>query len=665
MLAIDLFFLRMSSESSPPATSSFQDLGLSENTLKTLAEVGYEAPSAIQAAVIPVMLTGKDLIGQAQTGTGKTAAFALPILEQLQGKAGKPVCLVLVPTRELAIQVAEAFGRYAHRNKTFRVLPVYGGQEYGNQTRRLESGVHVVVGTPGRVMDHLRRGTLDLSGLTTLVLDEADEMLRMGFIDDVEWILTQTPPQRQIALFSATMPPAIRRIAKKHLRDAQEITLELRTRTAASIRQRWLPVAGHQKLDALTRLLEAEDFDAVLVFARTKQDTVELAERLSARGYNASALNGDMAQRQRERTIEQLKGSRIDVLVATDVAARGLDVDRISHVINFDMPYDVEAYVHRIGRTGRAGRSGEAILMVKPREEHMLHSIERAVRQPMELYKLPSQAALREKRIQDFRQRILDSLEAGSLERYQRLVVELVTENGLDPLDIAAALARIGMGEEPSGAEQDPFAREPRAEKEPRKEKREKTESAFTPREKRLPAQPPAYESREVKKREKRETPQLDKTKSDRETSPVRRERSLKPALRTELPEPVQARERKIKPPPAEKRPDAEAFAPKVKSKAPAPTRPDAEAFAPKVKSKAPAKMIRYRIEVGSEHGVQPGNIVGALANEGGIPASLIGHIDIQKEFTTLDLPDDIPQKQMRVLKRIWVCERPLRLSKL
>jgi ATP-dependent RNA helicase DeaD len=646
----------MTSQQSPPESLGFKDLGLSENTQKTLQEVGYEAPSAIQAAIIPIMLEGRDVIGQAQTGTGKTAAFALPILEQLQGKAGKPVCLVLAPTRELAIQVAEAFSRYAHRNKTFRVLPVYGGQEYGNQTRRLESGVHVVVGTPGRVMDHLRRGTLDLSELKTLVLDEADEMLRMGFIDDVEWILTQTPPTRQVALFSATMPPAIRRIAKKHLNNPEEVTLELRTRTAASIRQRWLPVSGHQKLDALTRLLEAEDFDAALVFARTKQDTVELAERLSARGYNVSALNGDMAQRQRERTIEHLKDGRIDVVVATDVAARGLDVDRISHVINFDMPYDVEAYVHRIGRTGRAGRSGEAILMVKPREEHMLHSIERAVRQPMDLYKLPSPAALREKRIQDFRQRISDTLAEGGLDWHQKLVINLVTESGLDAIDVAAALARMAMGEDtvadhqnedyvqqernarPSadrgGREERPAARERRSSERPAREERsERPERELrSDREKRPPRE----------ERERRPTSSERPERSSREERPARAERPERPTRETRPP-------REDPPPPRKAKPkDIPSFEP----------------YEPKASAKGQPKMSRYRLDVGSEHGVQAGNIVGALANEGGIPARYIGHIDIQNDYTLLDLPDEIPQKQLRVIKRIWVCERPLRVTK-
>ena len=638
----------MTREQTPTELTTFLDLGLSESTLKTLAEIGYEAPSAIQAAIIPVMLSGQDVIGQAQTGTGKTAAFAIPVLEKLEGKAGKPVCLVLTPTRELAIQVAEAFGRYAHRNKAFRVLPVYGGQEYGNQMRRLESGVHVVVGTPGRIMDHLRRGTLDLSNLTTLVLDEADEMLRMGFIDDVEWILTQTPPERQVALFSATMPPAIRRIAKKHLRDPKEITIEMRTRTVDAIRQRWLPVSGHQKLDALTRLLEAEDFDGMLIFARTKMDTTELAEKLAVRGYNTSALNGDMAQRARERTVEQLKSGRIDVVVATDVAARGLDVERISHVINYDMPYDVEAYVHRIGRTGRAGRSGEAILMVKPREEYMLQSIERSIRQNMELYKLPSPAALREKRIQDFRQQITDTLAGGGLEWHQRLIVNLITESGLDAMDIAAALSKMAMGEDTVVSESKSFDRESRPERSESGRKARERHSARPEREGRT-------ERSDRAPRPERSTRPERSERTERPTRPERPERAERP----ERPERPARSAREMPPPEREPKFKPEKVKP-MKSEVKSP----AEFFAPKPKKQGPAKMVRYRVEVGSEHGVQPGNIVGALANEGGIPTKLIGHIEIQKEFTTLDLPDDIPQKQLRMLKRIWVCERPMRLSK-
>ena len=378
----------MSTEPNTPLL--FVDLGLSAPVMASVTEVGYESPSPIQAATIPALLEGKDVLGQAQTGTGKTAAFALPILSRLKLDQKKPQALVLAPTRELAIQVAEAFQRYANKIPGFVVLPIYGGQGYAPQLTALKRGVHVVVGTPGRVIDHLDRGTLDLSELTTLVLDEADEMLRMGFIDDVEAVLKKTPPTRQVALFSATMPPVIRRIAQTYLRDPQEVTITAKTTTATNIRQRYWFVSGMHKLDALTRILEAEPFEAMIIFARTKLGTEELAQKLQARGLAAAAINGDVQQQQRERTIQQLKDGKLDILVATDVAARGLDVERISHVLNYDIPYDTESYVHRIGRTGRAGRSGDAILFVTPRERHLLRAIERATRQPITQMQLPS-----------------------------------------------------------------------------------------------------------------------------------------------------------------------------------------------------------------------------------------------------------------------------------
>jgi len=360
---------------SDTSTPSFSDLGLGPAVLTALERVGYETPSPIQAQTIPALLEGQDVLGQAQTGTGKTAAFALPLLSRLDPRLKHPQALVLTPTRELAIQVAEAMQTYASGIPGFHVLPVYGGQDYKVQISALKRGVHVVVGTPGRIMDHMRRGTLKLDNLSQLVLDEADEMLRMGFIDDVEWILAQTPAQRQTALFSATMPPPIRKIAQKYLNNPREIVIKTRTSTAETIRQRYWLVQGLHKLDALTRLLEAEPFDAMIVFVRTKSATVELAEKLEARGYNAAALNGDIPQKLRERTVDNLKNGKLDIIVATDVAARGLDVERISHVINFDIPYDSEAYIHRIGRTGRAGRSGEAILFVVPREQRLLRTI--------------------------------------------------------------------------------------------------------------------------------------------------------------------------------------------------------------------------------------------------------------------------------------------------
>ena len=427
----------------------FNQLALNKQLLKALDEVGYETPSPIQAQTIPLLLEGKDIIGQAQTGTGKTAAFALPLLSNLDLSQKQPQVLVLAPTRELAIQVAEAFQKYAKHLKGFHVLPVYGGQDYRGQIQALKRGVHVVVGTPGRVMDHMRRGTLKLDNLSALVLDEADEMLRMGFIDDVEWVLEQSPADRQIALFSATMPQQIRRIATRHLKAPAQITIQTKTTTVDTIRQRFWPVSGMHKLDALTRILEAEQFDAMLVFVRTKTSTLELAEKLAARGYESAALNGDIPQNQRERTIQQLKNGKLDIVVATDVAARGLDVERISHVINYDIPYDTEAYVHRIGRTGRAGRQGDAILFVAPRERRMLGAIEKATRQKITLMELPSTELINDKRIAKFQQRITDTLANENLELFTQLIEQYQQEHNVPSNEIAAALARILQGDTP------------------------------------------------------------------------------------------------------------------------------------------------------------------------------------------------------------------------
>ena len=428
---------------------SFRDLGLSDAVLLALADVGYESPSPIQAQTIPVLLSGKDMLGQAQTGMGKTAAFALPALTKIDLARHEPQVLVLVPTRELALQVSEAFLRYAAHLKGFHVLPIYGGQSYQPQLNALRRGVHVVVGTPGRVIDHMNRGTLKLSGLTLLVLDEADEMLRMGFIDAVESILEQTPPQRQVALFSATIPAPIRRIAAKHLRTPVEVTIKSKTSTATNIRQRYWMVSGMHKLDALTRILEAETFDGMLVFTRTKQATVELAEKLEARGFAAAPLNGDIAQPLRERTVARLKAGQIDILVATDVAARGLDVERIGHVVNYDVPYDTESYVHRIGRTGRAGRKGEAILFIAPRERNMLRAIERATRQVIEPMNLPSVDAVNTLRIAKFKQRVTEAIAKGDGNLYRPVLEQLETESGMALIDIAAALASLSQGSTP------------------------------------------------------------------------------------------------------------------------------------------------------------------------------------------------------------------------
>jgi ATP-dependent RNA helicase DeaD len=428
---------------------NFKSFGLSEALIKVLDEVGYETPSAIQEQCIPHLLNGHDVIGQAQTGTGKTAAFSLPLIDRIDINTNQVQLLVLTPTRELAIQVSEAIQTYARHFKGLHVLPIYGGQSYDIQLRPLKRGVHVVVGTPGRVMDHIKKGTLKLGSLKALVLDEADEMLRMGFIDDVKWVMEKLPKERQIALFSATMPDVIRRVAEKFLNVPKIVKIKTKTATAQTISQRYWLVSGVNKLDALTRILEVETFDALLIFVRTKTATVDLAEKLSARGFSSEAINGDIAQNQRERTIQQLKKGKIDILIATDVAARGLDVERISHVVNYDIPQDPESYVHRIGRTGRAGREGKAILFVAPRERRMLQTIERITRQPITPMQLPSAKIINEQRVTNFKQRISDTLNNQELGIFEELILSFQKEHEVDAFKIASALALMAQGTEP------------------------------------------------------------------------------------------------------------------------------------------------------------------------------------------------------------------------
>ena len=544
----------------------FERLALAPAILKAVADVGYELPSPIQAQAIPPLLEGRDLLGQAQTGTGKTAAFALPLLSRLDLARAEPQLLVLTPTRELAIQVAEALQTYARHLPGFHVLPVYGGQGMAAQLRGLQRGAHVVVGTPGRILDHLRRGTLKLGGLAAVVLDEADEMLRMGFIEDVESILGQTPEQRQTALFSATMPREIRRVAQRYLRDPVEIRIESRTTTVEAIRQRYWQVRNLHKLDALTRILEGEEFDAMLVFVRTRTETTSLAEKLEARGYDAAPLNGDMQQTERERTVDRLRQGRLDILVATDVAARGLDVARISHVINYDIPTDTEAYVHRIGRTGRAGRKGEAILFVAPREKHLLSAIERATGQRIDAMQLPSREDIADRRIGRFKDLITETLEAQDLDFFEELVDAYQSEHDVGLSEIAAALAYLLQRERPLVVE-----------------------AGAAPEESEAP--PPA----------------------DR-----RRAGRAEPTGK----------------PPRERRPE-----------------PD-------------VPMERYRIEVGREHGVQPKNIVGAIANEAGLESRYIGRIEIHDTYTLLDLPEGMPKDVYKHLRNVWVCGRKLDIKR-
>jgi len=554
----------------------FDQLKLSAPVLKALIDVGYETPSPIQMMTIPLMLEGRDVLGQAQTGTGKTAAFALPILTNLDLKQKDPQVLVLAPTRELAIQVAEAFQTYASHIQGFHVLPVYGGQDYNGQIRALKRGVHVVVGTPGRVMDHMRKGTLKLGGLKTLVLDEADEMLRMGFIDDVDWILEQTPSTRQIALFSATMPKEVRRIAKAHLNDPSEVTITVRTATAALIRQRfWVASGMNNKLEALTRILEAESFDAMLIFVRTKIATVELADKLAARGFAAQALNGDIAQKQRELTIDKLKKGKLDILVATDVAARGLDVERVSHVINFDIPYDTEAYVHRIGRTGRAGRTGDAILFVAPREKRLLNAIEKATGSKIEMLEMPSTQVINDRRIEQFKQVISETLANEDLILFSELIEQYQQEFNVPTLAIASALAKLVQGSEPLLLQHKPVH-----------DKKENWDNS-------------GQEGRRQGSR---------KSRAD-----SRAPRKSEPRNKNALPE---------------------------------------------------KDMERFRVEIGHKHKVMPANIVGAIANEAGLESKHIGLINIYEDYSTVDLPRDMPKEIFRDLRKVWVLGQTLKISR-
>jgi ATP-dependent RNA helicase DeaD len=595
----------MSSENAAPAVP-FSALGLSAPVQAALVAVGYESPSPIQAATIPALLAGRDVLGTAQTGTGKTAAFALPVLSNLTMPAGKPQALVLAPTRELAIQVAEAFHKYAASIPGFHVLPIYGGQSYYPQLQALKRGVHVVVGTPGRVIDHLERGSLDLSGLTTLVLDEADEMLRMGFIDDVETVLKKTPETRQVALFSATMPPAIRRIAQTYLKDPVEVNIAAKTTTSANITQRYWFVSGLHKLDALTRILEAEPFDGMIIFARTKAATEELAQKLQARGLAAAAINGDMQQAAREKTIAQLKDGKLDILVATDVAARGLDVERVSHVLNYDIPYDTESYVHRIGRTGRAGRTGDAILFVTPREKSMLRAIERATRQPITEMQLPSVEDVNDRRVNKFLSRITETLADGKSGEYRALIERYEREHNVPAVDIAAALAQLAQGDTPlllSAERSQPrtTTTESRGERAPRTDR-------------------PRYEG---------------ERSGPFGAAPPRAERGERPVRN-------------------EQQPGDDAM--------PAAERPRRAPSAPS--GEAEVGMERYRIEVGHTHGVKPANIVGAIANEAGLESRYIGRIDIQDDHSVLDLPEGMPRDLLMHLKKVWVSGQQLRIHK-
>ncbi|WOG29029.1 DEAD/DEAH box helicase [Endozoicomonas sp. 8E] len=557
----------MSDDTTPTESMiTFAELPLSPAVIKAVQDVGYETPSPIQAQSIPRILEGRDLLGLAQTGTGKTAAFALPMLSRLDMKANDPQVLVLTPTRELAIQVAEAFQRYARHMKGFHVLPVYGGQDMRGQLRGLKRGAHVIVGTPGRVMDHIRRESLKLDALKAVVLDEADEMLRMGFVDDIEWIMEQTPEERQVALFSATMPRQIRKIADTHLKNPATVEIKAKTATVDTITQKVCMVSGFHKLDALTRILEVEPFDAMIIFVRTKTATVELAEKLEARGFAAAALNGDMSQGLREKVVDRLKKGSLDILIATDVAARGLDVERMSHVVNYDIPYDTEAYVHRIGRTGRAGRQGVAILFATHRERRMLRAIEHATRQRIETMRLPSMRDVRDMRIRAFKEEVVKSLDMGEeLDVFREIIAELQTEHALSHEDMAAVLCFMAQKDRPF-----PDGKEPER---PQRERRDR---------------------------------------GDRGDRADRGERGARPR-----------RDRKE----------------------------DNEG------------MVRYRVDVGRDQGITPGDLVGAIANESNISGKNIGHIRLFDTCSSVYLPEGVDASTLDALKNVKVRNKALDLK--
>jgi ATP-dependent RNA helicase DeaD len=559
---------------------TFRELGLTESVLRALDELGYETPTPIQAASIQPLMSGQDILGQAQTGTGKTGAFALPLLCSVDAELNAPQILVLAPTRELAVQVAEAFTSYAKHMKGFHVLPIYGGQSMYQQLQALRRGPQVVVGTPGRVMDHMRRGTLKLDSLKALVLDEADEMLKMGFIDDIEWILEHTPESRQLALFSATMPEQIKRVANKHLRNPVNISIAASHTTVDSIEQRFVQVSQHNKLESLVRVLEVENTEGIIIFVRTRNSCVELAEKLEARGYAASPLHGDMNQQARERAVDQLKSGKLDILIATDVAARGLDVERIGHVVNYDIPYDTEAYVHRIGRTGRAGRTGMAILFVTSREMRMLRTIERATNSRISPMKVPSPESVAERRLSRLGEQVAGILANEHLDFMKGAVAQLCQQLEVDTEQLAAALLHQVQLERP--------------------------------------LQLPAMHERQRDNFDERTGRGERGERGDREGRGERR-RDNRPL-------------------------------------------PGNLGSADPLKDNPDISMKRYLIDVGRDHNVGVGNIVGAIANEANIDSRYIGQIQLYDAVTTVDLPDGMPKEVLQHLRKVRVCGKPLNI---
>lgn len=571
---------------------AFASLGLSENVMKAVKEIGYEDPTPIQIQTIPLLLAGKNLLGTAQTGTGKTAAFVLPLLSRLNFEGKNPQMLVLTPTRELAIQVAEAIKKYSAGIRDFHVVPVYGGQDMSIQLRALKRKAQVVVATPGRLIDHMERKTIDLSGIQALVLDEADEMLDMGFQDDVEYILEATPDEAQRALFSATMPAAVQKIVSTYLGEYETIRIAGKTATVDKIRQRYLSVRQEHKMEALTRVLEGEEFEGMLIFVRTKQATAEVAEKLESRGFDAVPLSGDLAQTLRERTLNRLKEGKIDIVVATDVAARGLDVDRITHVLNYDIPYDTESYVHRIGRTGRAGRDGNAILFVTPRENRLLAMIEKETRQKIEKMSLPTGEQISDKRVAKFKDEIVEVIQKqNELKEFKDLIENLSIEQALDMADIAAALAYMSQEEQPLFPKMEPL-------------------------------DAGGDSGRALRGRDRFERGD----RGDRFERGDRGDRS-----RGERGERSERGERRRDGNFSDMDPPEEG-------------------------------MERYYLGVGRMDNVSPRDIVGAIANEADLDSKHIGHIKLFEKFSTVDLPEAMPEEVLQILRRMTIKNRPSKI---
>ena len=568
----------------------FSDLGLSQEVVLSVQMSGYIHPTQVQAEIIPQMLAGRDVLVQSQTGTGKTAAFALPILSRLtlgrkrpHSDRSLPQVLVLTPTRELAQQVSQAFETYGNCLQGLRVLSIYGGADYNPQLRHLKSGVDVIVGTPGRIVDHLIRGTLRLEGLQCLVLDEADEMLKMGFQEEVEQILERTPKEKQMALFSATMPHSIRKIADSHLVDPALVTIQKKTLTAESIVQRCVFVPERDKLELLTRLLELEETEGVIVFTKTKDSTIRVAEQLSEQGFSAAALNGDLPQARRQQTVDRLKSGQLNFLVATDVAARGLDVQRISHVFNYDLPHDGESYVHRIGRTGRAGRTGIAYIFLTPQQQRKLGLIEKVTKQPIEVVEIPRARQINIKRVERFKAQLTDTIASQDISCFHKMVAEYALENDTDLFTIAAALAQQAHGQRP-----------------------------FFLKDMKLSEQSSNGDFRRGGSR--------DRNGASGEARSMARDN---------------------------RRSD----------------RPANGKFRGSKRPRHPATgMERYQLAVGSNDGVRPGNIVGAIANEAGIHGSEIGPIDIGPVFSTIDLPRGLSKGVLNLLRHTWVSGKQLKI---